>query len=198
MPLTSTSSESPVREAPAPGLQKLWLIFWPAVIIVLIDQITKLLVVSKIAAGESVHILGTWVMFTHQTNSAGAMSIRLGPPMFYLVVTIVVVGFLAYLLITKPMHRLGYWSLILVLSGAVGNVIDRIRLGAVIDFIDMEFFDFSLPAIHWGPIQVPGDLMTRWPVFNVADAAVSVGIVLLIISTFLPQPDDAEAQDQGD
>lgn len=77
------------------------------------------------------------------------------------------------------------WALTLVLAGAVGNMIDRIRIGAVIDFVDLEFFDFSLPAIDWGPIHVPGDLMTRWPVFNVADASVSVGICLLILATFI-------------
>lgn len=198
LPLTSTSTDSPVQAEPAPLWQTLWLTFWPALILISIDQFTKLLVVAKLTPGESVRVLGDWVMFTFQLNAAGAMSIRLGPPTFYLIVTIAVAGFLGYLLLYKPLHRIARWSLLLVLAGAIGNVIDRIRIGAVIDFIDVQFFDFRLPAVHWGPIQVPGELMTRWPVFNVADAAVSVGIVLLIISTFLPQPGDAEAQGKGD
>lgn len=138
--------------------------------------------------------MGDWVVFTHQLNPAGAMSIRLGPPGFYLVVSAAVALFLAYTLASRTLHPLTRASLTLVLAGAVGNMIDRIRLGAVLDFIDVEFFDFSLPAVNWGPIHVPGDAMTRWPVFNVADAAVTCGIVLLIIATlfFDRQPDASQ------
>jgi signal peptidase II len=131
-----------------------------------------------------VNVLGSFLVFTHQLNPAGAMSIRLGPPVFYLVVTVVVVIFLADTLIRRPPARVTRWALLLVLGGAVGNLIDRIRLGAVVDFVDVEFFDFSLPAIDFGPIHVPGDTMTRWPVFNVADSCVTVGIVLLLLATF--------------
>lgn len=149
-----------------------------------IDQITKFLVEHYIEPGTSVQVLGSFLVLTHQLNPAGAMSIRLGPPVFYLVVTFVVVGLLAYSLVTRCLGKFTRWALILVLGGAVGNLIDRIRLGAVIDFVDVEFFDFSLPAIDFGPIHVPGDTMTRWPVFNVADSCVTVGILLLLLATF--------------
>lgn len=149
------------------------------------DQITKYLVEHYIEPGTSVAVLGSFLVLTHQLNPAGAMSIRLGPPIFYLVVTVIVVCLLGYSLVTRCMGKVTRWSLLLVLGGAVGNLIDRIRLGAVIDFVDMEFFDFSLPAIDFGPIHVPGDTMTRWPVFNVADSCVTVGIILLLLATFI-------------
>jgi len=183
---------------PVPVWKTLWLCLWPAAVIVLFDQISKLLIVNAIPPGVSVPVFGDFLMLTHQMNPAGAMSIRLGPPAFYLIVTAVVVVFIGYTLVRKPLHTVGRWSLLLVLAGAVGNMIDRIRLGAVIDFVDVEFFDFSLPAINWGPIHVPGEVMTRWPVFNVADAAVTIGIVLLIVSTFLPHSTDEEAPRSGE
>ena len=158
---------------------------WPAGVIILFDQVTKVWVQSSIEPGASVSIWGNWIIFTHQLNPAGAMSIRLGPPAFYLTITALVVVFLTHTIITRLVPPMSRWALTLILAGAVGNMIDRIRIGAVIDFVDLEFFDFSLPAIDWGPIHVPGDLMTRWPVFNVADASVSVGICLLILATFI-------------
>jgi signal peptidase II len=161
---------------------------WPAFVIVVIDQVSKLLVERSIEPGAAVRVLGDWVVLTHQLNPAGAMSIRLGPPIFYLVVTAVVAAFLAYTLVVRT----------LVLAGAVGNMIDRIRIGAVLDFIDVEFFDFSLPAVNWGPIHVPGDVMTRWPVFNVADAAVTCGIVLLIVATVFYDRGADAPQGSGD
>lgn len=168
----------------------MWRRLWPALLIVVADQVSKSIIEQTVRPGEPVRVIGDFLMFTYQLNPAGAMSIRLGPPAFYLVVTLVVASFLAYLLVTKPLPRISRWALTLVLAGAVGNVIDRVRVGAVIDFIDVEFFDFSLPAVNWGPIQVPGDVMTRWPVFNIADAAVSIGIVLLLISSFIPHHDE--------
>jgi signal peptidase II len=190
---TPTEVHLPVAP-PAPSWQRVALPLWPAAAIVLVDQVTKLLVAHFIPPGAAISIVGDWVMFTHQLNPAGAMSIRLGPPVFYLVVSAAVAAFLAYTLVVRTLHPLTRASLTLVLAGAVGNMIDRIRLGAVLDFIDVEFFDFRLPAVNWGPIHVPGELMTRWPVFNVADAAVTCGIVLLIVSTlFFDRDPDASA-----
>lgn len=157
---------------------------WPAGLLVLFDQLTKWMVEHFIEPGASVEVIGNFLVFTNQLNPAGAMSIRLGPPIFYTIVTIAVAIFLADTLVRRPPPRVTRWALLLVLGGAVGNLIDRLRLGAVVDFVDVEFFDFSLPAIDIGPIHVPGDMMTRWPVFNVADSCVTVGILLLLLATF--------------
>ena len=74
------------------------------------------------------------------------------------------------------------------------NIINEFSL---IDFVDVEFFDFSLPAIDLGPIHVPGEMMTRWPVFNVADASVTVGIILLLLATFIFDRHHEESQGTG-
>jgi len=192
-----TTASVPDPAGAQPWWRRIAVALWPAAGLVVADQITKLLIEHYIEPGTSIQVLGDWVIFTHQLNPAGAMSIRLGPPAFYLVVTAVVVVFLAYSLVTRSMGTATRWALLLVLGGAVGNMIDRIRIGAVIDFVDVEFFDFALPAIDFGPIHVPGDVMTRWPVFNVADACVSVGIVLLLLATFIFDRHYDESQGTG-
>jgi signal peptidase II len=192
-----TTAIVPDQTDAQPWWQRAPAVLWPAAVLVVFDQITKVLIERYIEPGTSVRVLGDWIILTHQLNPAGAMSIRLGPPTFYLAVTAVVVVFLAYSLVTRAMGTATRWALLLVLGGAVGNMIDRIRIGAVIDFVDVEFFDFSLPAIDFGPIHVPGDVMTRWPVFNVADACVSVGIVLLLLATFFFDRHYEEPQGSG-
>ena len=188
----------PTAEAKTPTWGRIAGPLWPAFVIVVVDQVTKFLVQRHIEPGAAIRVIGDWVVLTHQLNPAGAMSIRLGPPVFYLVVTAVVAAFLAYTLVARVLHPLSRVALTLVLAGAVGNMIDRIRIGAVLDFIDVEFFDFSLPAVNWGPIHVPGDVMTRWPVFNVADAAVTCGIILLIVATLFYDRQTDAPQGSGD
>jgi signal peptidase II len=185
--LNPAPTAPPLREHPEgrPWWRAASLRLWPAGALVALDQLSKWAVEHTIPPGTSVEVFGSFLVFTHQLNPAGAMSIRLGPPAFYLVVTVAVVALIGYSLVARPLGRTTRWSLLLVLGGAVGNLIDRIRVGAVIDFIDMEFFDFSLPAIDFGPVHVPGDIMTRWPVFNVADSCVTGGIVLLLVATFI-------------
>jgi signal peptidase II len=72
------------------------------------------------------------------------------------------------------------FSLSLIFGGAIGNLIDRLLYGKVVDFFDVEFFNISIPAFKFSLINFPGYDLYRWPVFNVADAAVSCGMVLII------------------
>ena len=68
----------------------------------------------------------------------------------------------------------------MIMGGAIGNLIDRIAVGRVVDFLDVEFFDISLPAFQFLFMNFPGYSLTRWPVFNVADSAVTCGMILII------------------
>jgi len=105
------------------------------------------------------------------------MGTRLGPSVSYLVMAVVVLPFLLYYIYRNRNDLLHSLPLSLIAGGAVGNLIDRIRLGKVIDFVDADFFDINLFGYR----------MDRFWVFNVADAAISCAIVFLLILLMLPQ-----------
>jgi signal peptidase II len=74
-------------------------------------------------------------------------------------------------------------SLGMVLAGAAGNLLDRFRQGAVVDFIDCEFPNISLAPFKLGPLKFGGYYLDRWYTFNVADSAVLIGVIILLLIT---------------
>lgn len=133
-----------------------------AVVVVALDHLTKWLVVRHLPFNHDVQIIGDWVMLTHIKNTGGAFGLFPGSTL-----PLIVVSSLASVIIVILALRLRRdWprlvALGLILGGAIGNLIDRIVQGKVTDFIHVGIPD--------GP---------RWPIFNVADSAVSVGVVML-------------------
>jgi lipoprotein signal peptidase len=98
---------------------------------------------------------------------------------FFLIVSLVAVGFIFYLYRRlEPSQRLARVALALVMGGAIGNFIDRLRFSYVIDFIDVRYGTF------------------RWPTFNIADAAITLGVAMLLLDMFLERlRSNSEAQD---
>jgi len=129
----------------------------------LTDQISKFLILKKLPYGESVKVLGEVMRFTFIFNPGGLFGI--GKEIGWIFVLMGVVFFLLILLFLrgkrKMIEEMGFG---LILGGAMGNLVDRIRFGAVIDFIDMGYKGF------------------RWPVFNLGDVAISVGIGLVLLA----------------
>ncbi|TME14895.1 MAG: signal peptidase II [Chloroflexi bacterium] len=123
------------------------------------DRVTKSLVVSSIAPGSEVTMVDHLVWIQHVQNACGAFSLcTLSAPIFLLVSAVVAVALIVY----EVGHSGPIWMhavLGLVLGGTLGNGYDRLTQGSVTDFI----------ALHW------------WPTFNVADSAISVGVVLLAV-----------------
>ncbi|MBM2845387.1 MAG: lspA [Bacteroidetes bacterium] len=162
--------------------------------IVLADQITKLLVkgfsipllgisVRGMQYGVSKPVIGDFVRLTYIENPGMAFGIDLGGKWFFSVFSIVAsVAILVYLYRARE-ESLGFRiSLALILGGALGNLIDRVFYGVffsegplfygkVVDFFDVDFFNISVFGYH----------LSRWPVFNIADAAVTIGVFLLLI-----------------
>jgi signal peptidase II len=142
------------------------LLFAIAAVIVAVDQVTKALVVSNLREGESRRVIGGVLSWTYQRNPGSAFSLFQHIPVLFTIIAAVIA---AVIVVRAPrVHdRLAGIALGLVLGGAVGNLIDRIARppgvfrGRVIDFIDF----------HW------------WPVFNVADSAVVIGALLLLIAS---------------
>jgi len=146
----------------------IWL--WLAPLILALDQATKWLVAERMAEYESIPVLGDFFRLTFIHNRGAAFGIDVGSPLLHLLFSLVALGALGWMFYTAPPEaRLLRCSLSMVLGGALGNIADRVRLEKVIDF-----FDFGL-----------GDW--RWPVFNVADTFVTIGIFLLFL-TYSRQP----------
>lgn len=131
------------------------------VLIVAFDQITKYFATAKLAQGRIVSFIPNFVQFRYAENTGMAFSMLSGARWVFVVLTVVVcAGVLYYLFSNKCKSLWLYWSLGVVLAGGVGNLIDRIRFGYVVDFIEPTFMDFA--------------------VFNIADCAVSCGAVVLV------------------
>lgn len=128
-----------------------------------IDYYTKLIVINKMALGESIPVWPGVFHLTYIQNPGAAFGMLAGKTWFFIGVTsLVLLGMvLAYRWINKagPMYQ---WALGLVAGGAIGNLIDRLRFAKVIDFLDFRI----------------------WPVFNLADTAISIGVALILLDAF--------------
>ena len=132
-------------------------IFW-----LILDQVTKILILNKFSnksPGYSEDIIGDFFCLTYVHNEGGAFGIKLiMSPWAVLISTIFVFILLTYYTLKKEESSLFKYGLALILGGAAGNLIDRFRFGYVIDFLDFKV----------------------WPVFNIADIAITVGVGLVI------------------
>lgn len=165
------------RPEPAPGAapRRLpWLALSAAIL--LLDQGSKLALQEALSLGQS-RDLTSWFSLVHWLNTGGLWGSlqELGPvprALLFFVLPAAGLGFLGWLF-ARSRSRFELAVLAAVLGGALGNLADRFRLGAVVDFLY-----FHLPDGGWG-----------WPAFNVADACLSTGIVVLLLRTlFVPEP----------
>jgi signal peptidase II len=138
-------------------------------LILILDQITKFYVDSSMRLHESIPVIQGFFSITYVRNPGAAFGFLAdASPLFRSIFFVAVTG-LAVILVVQDIWKsraeepLLTFALSLILSGAVGNLIDRVRLGEVIDFLD----------VYIGS--------THWPAFNVADSAISVGAVILFI-----------------
>lgn len=135
-----------------------------------LDLLTKHWAVENLPFHESVPVLGNVVRLTYTHNFGAAFGIHVGEysRIFFLTLSLIALGVLGYLYVHTPAGRkLRLTAVSLVCAGAVGNLVDRIRYErGVVDFLDVGVGAY------------------RWPVFNVADTAVSVGAVLLLVSFY--------------
>ncbi|MBP3634555.1 MAG: signal peptidase II [Oscillospiraceae bacterium] len=152
-----------------------------AVLIVIADQITKYLTVANIPLHEIIPVWDGVFHLTYLRNTGMAFSLLEGGRWFFLVLTAAALALMVLAVVKKWIdHPVGLWSLAAIAGGAVGNLIDRVSLGYVIDMIEVEFI--------------------RFPVFNVADSFVVCGAIGLVIYTFFfdkPKKENADETDTG-
>jgi len=152
------------------------------ILVILADQLSKTAVICLLPPGESVSVLGNLFRLTLVLNPGGVFGTRLGSQNFYAFISLLAIGItLWFFFKTKTQEKSFRIGLCLVLGGAVGNLIDRFRFGEVVDFLDFDFFNVSLPPTKILFLKSPGFYLDRWPVFNLADSFVLIGMVLVVI-----------------
>ena len=151
----------------------IWIIIAAAIVIV--DQIAKLLVMANIGPTDCFHIIPGLFDFVYVKNTGAAFSILSeNTGLLSIVSVLFCIGMGIFWHIKKPQHKLLCTSLTMLFAGALGNAIDRIIRGFVVDFISTAFMTF--------------------PVFNIADIAITVGAVLLIIYILFFDKDEEDGK----
>ena len=131
-------------------------------LLVILDQAVKYLVKTSIPLGTSVKFIPGILGLTHIHNDGAAFSMLAGARWFFVVLTLAFVVFGMWVLLTGRLrHPLGKWSWVLVIAGAIGNLIDRCIYGYVVDMFEVQFMHFAI--------------------FNVADIFVVVGGILFCV-----------------
>lgn len=139
-------------------------------LVMIIDQSTKLMAVAYLAENPPVKVLGDFFMLSLVYNYGGALGTSFGPSIYYLISSLFIFLFVLYYLYKNLDKKHLAMPLAFISGGAIGNIIDRLRIGKVIDFIDIDFVDINLFGYQ----------LERWWTFNIADAAISCSIVYLL------------------
>ena len=155
-----------------------WRWFALAALLLLADQATKALVLARFAPGERVELAPFFnLVFVFNPGAAFSLLSQAGGWQKPLLVAFALgaAALVSVLIVRRPGERLLCTGLSLILGGALGNVVDRLRFGQVVDFLDFH-------AAGW-----------HWPAFNVADSAITVGAALLILESFVQREKRAGA-----
>ena len=151
-------------------------------IVVFLDQLTKYIVKKYLVLGESIKVIGNTVCFTYIENVGMAFGIKVDSIKIFTFLSLIVTVFIFYYLYKIRKKRFFYrFPFSLILGGALGNLIDRIMFGRVVDFVDVNIPDISIPSLDLFFFHTPGFELHRWPIFNFADAAITVGMIILLI-----------------
>ena len=168
-----TTTPDPSRPAQA---RRRWALFAAlALTIVAADQLAKALVTRSLAPGQSVDVVGDLVRIVFGQNSGALFGLFKDNALMFGIVSLIVVGLIVVYHARTTASLYLTITLGLLLGGAIGNMVDRLRLGYVVDFVDVGL----------GP--------TRFYTFNVADSAISVAIFLLFVAALRPSLVDGSA-----
>ncbi|WLR43606.1 signal peptidase II [Bacillus carboniphilus] len=146
------------------------LVFLIVLFIIALDQITKWIVDTNMYLGQRITIIDQFLYITSHRNTGAAWGILSGQMWFFYIITvIVVIGLIYYIRKTPKQKFLMRLALAFMLGGAIGNFIDRVVRKEVVDFIDTYIFSYN------------------FPIFNIADSALCIGVGLLLIQMILDE-----------
>lgn len=165
----------------APHRAKFALLGIVTVLVLVFDQVTKYFIYSRFHLGESIPVIDGLFSITYVRNTGAAFGLFYKAPTwfrdpFFIIVPLVALIVITMLLISVPKDK--KWAqvgLCLIFSGALGNLIDRVRFGYVVDFLDCFWREH------------------HWPAFNVADACIVVGVGIVLILSFIEDRQKAKA-----
>ena len=137
------------------------------ILTLVVDIVSKIIVVKNVVFGEEISVIKNFLKITYVRNTGVAWSIFSDMQFMIIIISILIIGGIVwYMYKNKTKNRLEKVSYGFILGGALGNFVDRIIHGYVIDFIDVRIFGYN------------------YPIFNLADTFIVVGIILLIIYTW--------------
>lgn len=162
---------------------KMWIALTVVPAVLALDLLTKSWALQALVGGRQIETFGGWIPLTLAFNRGAAFGLSIGndPRWVFIPLTIIATAFLVLLFLqAHPRDRLRVASISLVLAGAIGNLFDRVRWDqGVVDFI--------------GPINLG---FMYWPIFNVADMAITCGAILLAVSFWLEEKKEARLRQQ--
>lgn len=143
------------------------MLIWLTLVVILLDMVSKYIVSRLLIVNESVMIIKNFFNITYVRNTGAAFSIFSENTFLVMVISfMIIMGIILYISKNKPSNKIEKISYSLILGGAIGNFIDRIIYGYVRDFIEIDIFGWD------------------YPIFNLADVFVVVGVILLVIATW--------------
>lgn len=157
--------------------------YWVAIVVLVLDQITKKIVSGRMEVGDQISVVGDFFKIQLYKNNGASFSMLPNQRLLFIAVTIaIVIGIIWYIRKNRSSRRvLSLLGLGLILGGAIGNLVDRALYGEVVDFFKLTFGSYI------------------FPIFNIADIGITIGVVLLLLNTILDVKDQgAEAPGNGD
>jgi signal peptidase II len=137
------------------------------VLVLALDQLTKWTIVKNMSLGESIPVIDEVFYITSHRNRGAAFGILQDQRYFFIIITLAVVGAVVYYMQKHAADKLLKFALALVLGGAIGNFSDRLIRGEVVDFLNVYIGNYD------------------FPIFNVADSALVIGVGLIFIQSFM-------------
>jgi signal peptidase II len=156
--------------------------YWIALIVLVLDQISKKIIDAQLEIGERIKVLGDFFVITSIRNTGAAFSILQEQTVFFILITLaVVVGIVWYIHRNRNSGKvLMLFALGLILGGALGNFLDRALYGEVVDFLQFTFGSYV------------------FPIFNIADTGITCGVILILLDTLLDmKKGEADASRDG-
>lgn len=157
-----------------------------SVIVVALDQWTKIIIHSRFRWGESIPVIPGWFSLTYVRNTGAAFGLLHKAPAafrdpFFIIIPVVALFVILFIMASlPPKQKLSAVALSLIFGGAIGNLIDRLRFGFVVDFLDFFWKEH------------------HWPAFNVADSCIVVGVSLMFILSLIQDHQANLAKKRGD